>query len=459
MQFHGSKANRADAIEMNRSTAFQFAVFAVLTFLAAEINLLASSVPQEPVVIGGEPQFLHDGYIIDNHWAIRYKRQAVQRVFHQPRKHPDNPILTGDQPSYLWVVHDKAAGLYRMYYQANIQIQSDSEKGRKYNTQIAYAESKDGINWTRPHLNLFPDRKPEPNNIVIAYKDRPDAEASAPMILEIPEADRHGYKMLMLYRGKGRKGGDINGIRIVGSNDGVHWDVEKSERIIHLHSDTANTICFDPKLKEYILYCRAKDIYRAWGEEMIDTGASRRIARFSSKELWTKWMEHGQPQTILVPDGIDSELHFNFFYGMPTRHYANVYWGFLETFRMNDFIYTELVTSRDGFRFDRFRGVTDRSDKVVFRVGVDTIDKQGKQEPTLGGRSPGLIEWGENRRMGRHDDFCESWLGRSWGPMADLLYRLGRRSWNHRAQGCDWARNGKKRRVLLPCADQRVAVW
>jgi hypothetical protein len=41
---------------------------------------------------------------------------------------------------------------------------------------------------------------------------------------------------------------------------------------------------------------------------------------------------------------------------MPTRYRAGVYWGFLEPFRMNDFIHTELVVSRDGVHFDRLPG-------------------------------------------------------------------------------------------------------
>lgn len=86
---------------------------------------------------------------------------------------------------------------------------------------------------------------------------------------------------------------------------------------------------------------------------MIDTGASRRIARLASDSLWTDWLADSEPQTILVPDEIDNATHFNFFYGMPTRFYAGIYWGFLEPFRMNDFIHTELVFSRDGIHFDR----------------------------------------------------------------------------------------------------------
>jgi hypothetical protein len=281
-------------------------------------------------------------------------------------------------------------------------VGTDADKGRKYQTQIAYAESDDGVNWNRPHLNLFPGRKPEPNNIVVAYRDRPDAESSAPMILEAPEADRRGYKSLMVYRAKGRKGADINGIRIVGTHDGVRWDVEKSQRIVHLHSDHPNTISYDAQRKEYVLFCRAKDIYRAWGEETIDTGASRRIARLSSKNLWSEWMEQGQPQTILAPDGLDSELHFNFFYGMPTRRYAGLYWGFLEPFRMNDFIYTELATSRDGFHFNRFRGVTEHSQKAVLRAGVDTLIEwgaEGEWDDTMIFASPGWVEVGDEWRI------------------------------------------------------------
>jgi hypothetical protein len=64
-------------------------------------------------------------------------------------------------------------------------------------------------------------------------------------------------------------------------------------------------------------------------------------------------MAKSQPQTILTPDELDARTHFNCFCGMPTRYSAGEYWGFLELFRRNDFIYTELATSRDGRSFQR----------------------------------------------------------------------------------------------------------
>jgi hypothetical protein len=331
-----------------------------------------AELPVEPVEIGHLPQFVFDNYVVDNHWAIRYKRQAVERVFHPAEKHAANPILTGDQPSFVWVARDADAGLFRMYYQANFPVagraddnqetlpaagNKPSPKGRAFATHIAYAESKDGVSWTRPDLGIFKWFTGRPNNIVIGFADHPEVESCGPCLLDVPERDRRGFRWLMLYRAKGKGSGDVSGIRIVGSHDGVHFDQASDTRIAHLHSDHHNTISYDPLREEYVMFCRGKHIYRAWGEEMLDTGASRRVARIASKQLWTDWLAgSARPQTILVPDEIDSASHFNFFYGMPSQYRDGVYWGFLEPFRMNDFIYTELATSRDGFHFQRLPG-------------------------------------------------------------------------------------------------------
>ena len=52
-------------------------------------------------------QFVFDNHIIDNHWALKYKREAVRRVFHQPVKHERNPLIEGDG-GYTTIVRDKA---------------------------------------------------------------------------------------------------------------------------------------------------------------------------------------------------------------------------------------------------------------------------------------------------------------------------------------------------------------
>lgn len=52
-----------------------------------------TAVPAEPVEIGTTPQLFLDNYIVDNTWAMRYRTQHVERVFHAPRKHPANPLI------------------------------------------------------------------------------------------------------------------------------------------------------------------------------------------------------------------------------------------------------------------------------------------------------------------------------------------------------------------------------
>lgn len=313
----------------------------------------SASVPPEPLEIGTEPQFLFDRYVVDSYWAIKYKRQAMERVFHPAQKHPGNPVIQGGQPGFHWVRRDAATGRWQMWYQINVRIaKTVQDKGPWYQTGIAYAESDNGIDWRLPALDLIPWEGLQPNNVVLG---RPDIEATAPCLLDVPEADRRGFPYLLLYRQSGRGQREGNGLRIAGSKDGIHW--EDDQLIARLASDHPNTISYDPRLRQYVLFCRAKHIYRAWGETMLDTGESRRgVARLASPELWTDWMQQGQPQTILGPDEIDSQTYFNFFYGMPTCYRAGIYWGFLELFRMNDFIYTELATSRDGIHFDRFPG-------------------------------------------------------------------------------------------------------
>jgi len=296
--------------------------------------------PNEPVEIGAEPQFFIDDYIVDNRWAIKYKKQAVLRVFHQPKKYEGNPLIANDG-GYVNVLREEDTGLFRMWYQTHQLTGDDPKQPGKSRYAIAYAESKDGINWRLPKLDLWEWKGTKQNNICWrGIKGR----ASSPHLVDVPEHDRRGHRYVLLYK-------DSDGLHVIGSPDGLRWDGSSDVRIAHLHSDTNNAIVYDPRREEYVMFCRAKHLYRTRKGPMIDVGASRRVARMASKELWTEW--ESEPQNILIPDEADAPGHFHFFYGMPTHFHAGVYWGFLWPFKMNTDIYTELAFSRDGMRFER----------------------------------------------------------------------------------------------------------
>ena len=112
-------------------------------------------------------------------------------------------------------------------------------------------------------------------------------------------------------------------------------------RARRLTNSVGNAIVYDPHQRQYVMYCRAKAIYRAGGTDLIDTGESRRVARVTSKELWAEWPR--EAKHILLPDELDTKQRYHAFYGMPTTVYAGVFFSFLWPFRWNDRIHTELA--------------------------------------------------------------------------------------------------------------------
>lgn len=311
--------------------------------------------PVEPMEIGHEPQFVHDLHVVDTTWGLKPKGEPVMRVAHQARKHPSNPLLTGDDPSHLWVLRE-ADGTFRMWYQANMKNPGAPRGKDLYSVSVAYAESKDGVRWEKPALDLFPDAGAAglPRNCVIHRVDFPRCESNAPQIVEAPEKDRRGYRYLMLYT---MSTAPLNGVRLIGSKDGIHWDFASDMRIARLSSDTHNTVHYDAARDEYVMFCRSKHIYRAPGQtkELTSSGESRRgMSRMSSAELWTEW--NVRPQTILMPDERDAELGYNYFMAMPVHRHAGIWWGHLAPFLWNDLYASEIAWSRDGWHFERLPG-------------------------------------------------------------------------------------------------------
>lgn len=321
--------------------------FIVIVFPQNSVSAQLRMLPTEPVQIGTVPQFVFDGYIVDNHYALKYKQQAMERIFHVPKKHAKNPLISGEG-GYTNVRRDSQTGRFQMWYQTHTPKLDEQGNHIGSNYAIAYAESEDGLNWNRPKLGLLNWNGTKDNNIV--WKGITDKRASGPWILEVPETERKGYRYLMSYH-TGGAGKGMNGIRVVGSQDGIHWDKSKDSLLAEIHSDTQNSIVYDPNAKQYVMYCRAKHIYRTFKGAILDTGASRRIARMTGPSIWEEWST--EPQNILVPDELDSAKQFNFFYGMPVRFHAGIFWGALWPFKMNTDIVTEFAFSRDGVQFER----------------------------------------------------------------------------------------------------------
>jgi len=97
--------------------------------------------------------------------------EGLSRVFHNPQKHPRNPIIRKDKPwegwgPYLYGTVLRDGDRFRMWYQGVGQDGAD----------VMYAESPDGIRWTKPNLGLHPFGDTRATNIVAprddAYRQR-----------------------------------------------------------------------------------------------------------------------------------------------------------------------------------------------------------------------------------------------------------------------------------------------
>lgn len=312
-------------------------------WLCGGLAVFAITPPAEPMEIGAVPQFFIDDHVVDNRWSFKMKTEEVVRVFHAPKKFAGNPVIVGGC-GYPSVARDADTGLFKLWYQTHTRAGDDD----KSDYGIAYAESKDGIKWTRPELGLMEWKGTKANNIV--WRGHAGARASGQQVLELPESARRGFRYVMAYHTSGGKRNE-NGIHLVGSQDGIHWDKASNTQIVNISSDTVNSVVFDPARGEYAMFCRAKDRYLAGQEGILNTGESRRISRIASTDLWSLW--EGVPQSVLIPDEVDLAHGFNRFYGMSARVRSGITFGCLWSFKLNTDIWTELAWSRDGLDFQR----------------------------------------------------------------------------------------------------------
>lgn len=198
----------------------RFAAFTLL-LLVSQFTASADTVPEEPVEIGTKPQFVFDTFIIfiiDNHWAIPYGKEAAQRVYHQPKKFAGPPVIAGEG-GYVSVLWDEETGLFRLWYRT-WSPPSQTKRSGRYAT--AYAESKDGVHWRLPNIGLYEWTGTTDNNIVWTGID--GRRGGSPFFLDLPKTAKRAFRHVMLYR-------EVDGMHLIGSHDGIHWARSSDLRI------------------------------------------------------------------------------------------------------------------------------------------------------------------------------------------------------------------------------------
>lgn len=209
-----------------------------------------------------DPAFVQQAEKASLHVNPPLRREIVIR--------PDKPWEQLMISFYLTVLDE--AGKLRMWYICR-------DKANRPN--VAYAESRDGVCWTKPNLGIVDYDGSKENNLTglttfegVVFRD-PNAPAN----------ERYAYVAHLWTEGMVR----------FHSPDGLHWQRDKTP-LLRLGADTQNVTFWDERLGRYVLYLRGwqragdKKLYRkVVRAEMpsltapLDAGPSRK-----SLYLWGK---------------------------------------------------------------------------------------------------------------------------------------------------------------------------
>ncbi len=221
---------------------------------------------------------------------------GLARVFHGAEKYAENPIIRKEHPWEGWgpyvygtVLWDD--GKLRMWYQGI---------GNDY-ADVSYAESQDGIHWTKPKLGIVDCQGSTDNNIVA-----PGGSCHIPSVIRVP-APPAPNKQWAMYGYAGEAGASV-----AYSEDGLHWDWNRPPEQQHLFgtSDVTNFF-YDPYQRRYTAtYKTANRRHRAVGVAVSEDGLK-----------WHKPVEGA----VFGADDLDPDA--TQIYGMPVFPYQGLYIG------------------------------------------------------------------------------------------------------------------------------------
>jgi len=321
--------------------------FLVLTLLGV---VSGSSPAVGPIDIGSRLQLMADRTLVDKltggarHDLHRPEPQGIAVVMDKPWE--------GNAVNYVTVFQD--GDLYRLYYRgADVQYSKDDYR-ETHREVTCYVESKDGIRWVKPNLELFEFQGSKGNNIVwngigthnfTPFKDTNPGAA--------PEEE---YKALGF--GENSAGRGLFAFR---SRDAVHWSLISATPVITKGAfDSQNLAFWDSVRSEYREYHR-------------DFRDGRDIRTCTSKDFF-HWSE---PEFLSYTPGRVSELYTNqilpyhrapdLFLGFPTRYVDRGWTKAAEALPRPEYRHlrgskspregtavtdTMFMTSRDGHRFE-----------------------------------------------------------------------------------------------------------
>lgn len=265
-----------------------------------------------PIVVGRDKQLFVDDAVIES-------TTGLKRTLHPVKKHAANPLLVADRPweggcvlLYGAVVRDPETRTFRMWYLA-----WGKHVGQP--SFICYAESEDGLRWTKPDLGLHAFKGSKHNNIVIT-----DITSNTTIIHDPrdPDASRR-YKAVI--RGRGARG--------YTSPDGVHW---RDVGVLLDQCYDSTSVHWDP-------------IGAKWLASVKIWFDGKRARGYAESRDFFHWTDTYYMMTVDDRDKPGDQI-----YAMIVFYYESVYLGLLRMYHTDTGIVDiQLATSRNARHWDR----------------------------------------------------------------------------------------------------------
>lgn len=304
-----------------------------VVMVSAALAGAAAVTPPSEDLVAGRPSGPWRRLFLD---AMVVERSAgLERVFHAAQKHPANPVLPKDKPwegtatrsgPYLYGTVMWDEGRLRMWYHGY-------RSGQYVN---CYAESADGVSWTKPNLGLIEfDGSTENNLFLTTLKEIEDKDAYRggsdchnPSVIKRPwEADPTKRYALFCYSVAYRHA------RVAFSPDGLRWTFvrETASKGLFGSGDVLNFF-HDPYQSRYVATLKSGS----------RRGRAAGVATSRDGLNWTKPVDI----PVFVADDLDPDA--TQVYGMPVFPYQGLYIGLPWIYRARWFKYGGYTDQRMG---------------------------------------------------------------------------------------------------------------
>ena len=298
-------------------------------------------------------------------------RSGTERVLNPAKRFGGNPVVKQDKPweaALGWVsVHrDPGSGKYQLWYQAYAGNRAQEKRMR---CVVCYAESGDGIHFTKPNLGLFPFNGIQDTNIVLVANGGYSDRYGNSVVFDPRDKDANRrYKMA--YTDFAVDGGkEYPGLNVAFSPDGIHWTKYPKaplhrtsyghyESPVPYTDETGGELWNNPLTMSDavdVFYDPGRKSFVNYGKMWIDGPAGgmhwkHAMGRIESKDF----MNWGDASLVLTPD--DQDPPSVEFHTSPVFYYKARYFCLNQILNRavdGGVMDIELMVSRDGFAWER----------------------------------------------------------------------------------------------------------